>query len=326
VFIIGCPRSGTTLLYRGLSEARPLWSIGGESRHIIERLHHPRRSNWESGALAADDLTPESKRFIGAAFEREAAPWTFWAHVNRLRGWLDRRSFWRTIKRVRGAQGRSSEMAGAVPRGGMSAIRSAARLYGCLRLGGDRPMRLLEKTPENCLRLPFLLEIFPDARIIHLIRDGRSNVSSLMEGWRRADLFPGYRVPERLAVSGVTSHRWAFALIPGWRELAASPLEEVCARQWMVCNEAVLDFRRNEGRGVPFLTVKYENLVNRLDAVLAEVTAFADVELNPHPGFLSESNIVSPPAREKWRHLHGEEIRRIEPLIAPTMERLGYLE
>ncbi len=279
-----------------------------------------------SGALMADDLTPESKRFIRTAFEREAAPWTLWVRVNRLRGWLDRRSFWRTLKRTRGAQGKSSELAGTMPRVGMSAIRSAVRLRGRLRLGGDRPRRLLEKTPENCLRLPFLLEIFPDARIIHLTRDGRSNISSLMEGWRRADLFPGYRLPERIAVPGVPADRWAFTLIPGWRELVASPLEEVCARQWMACNEAVLAFCRNEGRGVPCLRVKYESLIDRFDEVLDEIAAFAGVELNPHPGGLSESNIVSPPAREKWRHLHGEEIRRIEPLIAPTMERLGYLD
>jgi len=200
------------------------------------------------------------------------------------------------LKRRRGAQGRSSELAGTVPRVGMSAIRFAVRLRGRLQLGGDRPRRLLEKTPENCLRLPFLLEIFPDARIIHLTRDGRSNISS------------------------------AFTLIPGWRELVASPLEEVCARQWMACNEAVLAFCRNEGSGVPCLRVTYESLIDRFDEVLDEIAAFAGVELNPHPGGLSESNIVSPPAREKWRHLHGEEIRRIEPLIAPTMEWLGYLD
>ena len=208
----------------------------------------------------------------------------------------------------------------------MSAIRFAARLYGRLRIDGDRPIRLLEKTPENCLRLPFLLEIFPDARIIYLTRDGRSNISSLMEGWRRADLFPGYRTPERITVPGVPADRWAFTLISGWRELSGSPIEEICARQWVACNEAVLAFNQNEGRRVPCLRVRYENLIDRFDEVLDEIAAFADVELNPNPGVLFKANIVSPPDREKWRRLHGEEIRRIEPLIAPTMERLGYVD
>jgi hypothetical protein len=324
VFIIGCPRSGTTLLFRALAEARPLWSIGGESRHIIERFHHPARKDWLSGELTADDPTPESIRFIRRAFERESAPWSFWGRVNRLREWLDRRSSWRRLKGARGDRGRSAELAGAVPRGGMTAVRRAARLRGRLGFGRKRPRRLLEKTPENCLRLPFLVEIFPDARIIYLVRDGRSNISSLMEGWRRPDLFPGYRVPEPLAIPGVPPERWAFTLIPGWRELARSPLEEVCARQWIACNEAVLDFRSGVGREVPWLELRYEDLIDSFDEVLAEIGAFAGLESIPSRGAVPLSNVVSPPGPEKWRELHGEEIRRVEPLIASTMARLGY--
>lgn len=43
---------------------------------------------------------------------------------------------------------------------------------------------LLEKTPANCLRLPFIRELFPEARYIHLTRDGRSVVRSAMKEWK----------------------------------------------------------------------------------------------------------------------------------------------
>lgn len=43
---------------------------------------------------------------------------------------------------------------------------------------------LLEKTPANCLRLPFIREVFPEARYIHLVRDGRAVVRSAMKEWR----------------------------------------------------------------------------------------------------------------------------------------------
>ena len=33
---------------------------------------------------------------------------------------------------------------------------------------------LVEKTPSNCLRIPMMAEIFPRARYVHLIRDGRA--------------------------------------------------------------------------------------------------------------------------------------------------------
>ena len=324
MFIIGCPRSGTTLLYRALAEARPLWSIGGEGRHIIERHHHPAESGWFSGSLTTDDPTSESRDFIRQGFEREAAPWTYWTRINRLRGWLNRRSLWRGLKRSRESRGGSSNLSISASHIGISGIRSVVRFRNRARRGGDRNIRLLEKTPENCLRLPFLLEIFPDARFIFLTRDGRSNTSSLMEGWRRPDLFPGYRLSERIAIPGVPTNRWAFTLIPGWRELATGPLQVVCARQWIECNGAVLDFRLGHGRDVPFQRVRYEDLVDRFDEVLEMIAAFADVDLRPGTGEQLESNIVTPPDRDKWRHLHGEEISGIEELIAPTMRRLGY--
>lgn len=51
------------------------------------------------------------------------------------------------------------------------------------RLAGSGGSVLLEKTPANCLRLPFIREVFPDARYIHLVRDGRAVVRSAMKEW-----------------------------------------------------------------------------------------------------------------------------------------------
>lgn len=39
---------------------------------------------------------------------------------------------------------------------------------------------LLEKTPSNILKIDRILKVFPNARFIHLIRDPRANVSSLV--------------------------------------------------------------------------------------------------------------------------------------------------
>lgn len=322
VLIIGCPRSGTTLLYRVLAEAEPLWSIGGESRHLIERDHHPSAVGWESGALGAGELTEATRRWLPAAFERESAPWTFWARVGRLRAWLDRRAGWRAIKRALGSRAPSARLAAPLPRLGAAAIRTLVRTSNTVIPGADRPKRLLEKTPENCLRLPFLLELFPDARVLHLTRDGRANVGSLIDGWLRPDLFRGYRVPQPLSVAGVPAERCAFTLIPGWRELRAAPLAEICARQWLACNQAALDLA--ERRPASVLRLRYEDLVARPTEVLAAIADFAELRLPARRAPLPQANVVSAPAPGKWSRRHGNAIRCIEPLIAPTMERLGY--
>ena len=43
--------------------------------------------------------------------------------------------------------------------------------------------RLCEKTPANCLRLPLVLKALPDAKVIHIVRDGRDVAISAMRRW-----------------------------------------------------------------------------------------------------------------------------------------------
>jgi len=178
------------------------------------------------------------------------------------------------------------------------------------------------------LRLPFLLALFPDARVIYLTRDGRSNVNSLVEGWKQPHLFPGYRVPQPLQIPGDTRGRWAFSLIPGWRDLASSPLEEVCAWQWIRCNQAVLDHREQTQGGVPYLTVRYEDLIGDPAPVLRAMAAFVGVDFEANLGrfadHLPRINAVSAPEREKWRRQNPQAIDNVLPLIRPMMDRLGY--
>ena len=54
------------------------------------------------------------------------------------------------------------------------------------------PTRLLEKTPKNALRIPFLARAFPDARFVFLYRDPRETVSSMLDAWR-SERFVTYR-------------------------------------------------------------------------------------------------------------------------------------
>jgi len=42
------------------------------------------------------------------------------------------------------------------------------------------PGRMLEKTPANAVRIPFINAIYPDCKFVHVIRDGRHTAASLM--------------------------------------------------------------------------------------------------------------------------------------------------
>lgn len=87
-------------------------------------------------------------------------------------------------------------------------------------------LRMLEKTPKNALRVPFLAKVFPDARFIFLHRDVRQTLGSMMDGWqsgrfRMYPQLPGWEGPV-----------WSFLLTPGWQELSGKPLGDIVAGQW----------------------------------------------------------------------------------------------
>ena len=329
VVIAGCPRSGTTLLFNLLSEVPSLWSIGYESKQIIEHYHHPRTKGWESGALTADDLTPDSRRYMLDAFALQAAPGTYWQKVNRFRSLLRGNPLWQKVKRRGQSVRAGSSVSSALPQQGLNLARSVVRVQNALLPSRKTaPIRLLEKTPENCLRLPFLTALLPDVRIIYLTRDGRSNINSLIQGWKQPHLFPGYQVPEPLRIPGYARERWAFTLIPGWRELASSPLEEICAWQWVRCNEAVLVHQEQSRGSAPYLNVRYEGLISDPSLVLARIASFLQIDfgkdLAHFAQHLPQINVVSAPRQQKWREQNREAIGRILPLIEPMMERLDY--
>jgi Sulfotransferase family len=194
-----------------------------------------------------------------------------------------------------------------------------------------RGRRLVDKTPESCLRIPYLDALFPDATFVFLRRRGADNVSSLMDAWRARPRFVKYRLPEPLTGLGsLSGNEWSFALVPGWRELRDAPLEEICARQYVACNEEVLAARAamDDAR---WIDIAYEDLVARPADELRRLFAALDLTYTAEAahygadlaGNVSRTTLTAPEA-EKWRVRNGAEIERVLPLLADTQTRLGY--
>lgn len=103
------------------------------------------------------------------------------------------------------------------------------------RAPAGTPVRMLEKTPKNALRIPFLRAVFPEARFIFLYRDPRQVLGSMLDGWNSGDFRMYPQLPDW---DGPT---WSFLLTPGWRKTSGRPLEEVVARQWEAATRTLLD-------------------------------------------------------------------------------------
>lgn len=104
---------------------------------------------------------------------------------------------------------------------------------------------LLDKEPSNTLHTPLVVEVFPEARFIHLVRDGRDVAASMVaahEGWARD---------------------WAPATVAD------------AARSW---RQHVAAGRRAGDLGRPYLEVRYEDLLAEPVDRLLELFAFAGVD------------------------------------------------
>jgi hypothetical protein len=184
---------------------------------------------------------------------------------------------------------------------------------------------LLEKNPKHVIRIPFLDALFPRAKFLHIVRDARDTVASLMFR-NRGD-------------------RWGHLEIPGWRDLLERyPAENHirCAHQWRV---AVSTARSDAKSLAPerYREVRYEDLLKEPREILRQVLEF--LELSPHPAvdaFLSKIQDVtagSYHAKRQVRHyvedhsrrigrfhenLSPLQVKEIEEVCGDLMRELGY--
>jgi hypothetical protein len=183
---------------------------------------------------------------------------------------------------------------------------------------GDRA-RLLEKTPKNALRVPFLLEVFPDALFVFLRREPRANLSSMMQAWRAQGWVTYRRLPG-------WNGPWSLLLPPGYERLRDRPLEEIVAFQWRAANETILDDLGQLPRE-RWTDVRYEDLVRDPRGEIAKLLDFAGLSMDPRlEEYLSRPLPLSrhtqtKPDPDKWRQNEAE-IERVLPSLATVSSRL----
>jgi len=271
VFLMGAPRSCSTLLFETLSRSAHLWSIGDESHQIIEQF---------------PSLNPLAE-----------------ADSNRV-----------TAEPLQGPLG--EELGRSLRR----AFALQLRDRDGLRPPPDATVRLLEKTPKNALRIPFLAAAFPDALFVHLVRDPKENIASIIDAWR-SRRFVTY--PTIATANGP----WSLLLPPGWREQLEAPLADVAAFQWRSANEHILD----DLAAIPRerrCTVNASELLDDPRALGERLCRFIGIPMDDkfatglmQPLPLSMYTLHAPQT-DKWRR-HGGALHRVWPRISPLIERLN---
>lgn len=170
----------------------------------------------------------------------------------------------------------------------------AAVLDGTFRFFAAREgkIRWGEKSPQNAQHLQALAKLYPKARFIHMIRDGRDTAASFHRRWQRT--------PE------LTIYRWKKIVEEGRAQ--------------------------GKGLGDRYMELKYEEITQNPERWMKEICRFLDVEFSDRVLISTQpqkenqvkgGGIVANSGR--WRrYFQQEEIKRLETISGAYLESVGY--
>ncbi|MFL5736008.1 MAG: sulfotransferase family protein [Actinomycetota bacterium] len=264
-FIVGCGRSGTTVL-RLMFNAHPDVAIPPESQFIARLV-----ASWPR-FITADGVDADAiVRAIGRRLD----------HME-----IDRAS----------ARARLAALRDRTPRAATEAI------FGIVSERAGK-QRWADKTPNQVEEIPTIAGVFPEARFIHVIRDGRDvTLSYLDRPFGPADVWDA-------------------------------------ARQWN--RQVRAGIRDGRGLDARYLEVRYERLVEDPEETLLELCGFVDLEPRPemlrffedgadvlaasergnHP---SASRPITKGLRDWRTEMEPKDVEAFEAVAGPLLSELGY--
>lgn len=257
VFIVGAPRSGTSLLQKLLRECPGHAAVPREAQHIWGPHVHPALSDWEGETVPPDALADARLiESIREAFARDRVPAATWRRME-SRG-LGSSKLLRRIARL-------------FPRQAVQALIRGGR--------SQDAGRLVEKSVHAGLWLPLVDAVFPEARYLHIVRDPRRSIPSIMTGWLEPSRFVAFEVPETLEIEGAASntHEWCFPLPVGWRGYRGASLQDVATFQWTAINEAILGYFAPPERAARCHVVRLEELIATPGNTLRAIRRHANI-------------------------------------------------
>ena len=219
---------------------------------------------------------------------------------------------------------------------------------------------VLDKSPYNSFNIELINEIFPNAKWIHILRDGRDVTLSINKEWKkREDIVSNkkfielYRLIKTMLIrQSYFRYKWMafkyelkgksiFSLntlmnksrwngLSGWgprftnwnQFFVSHTLLEFNAMQWSSSVNAV----RDGFKVIPDdkkIEIRYEDLIDNPKLTLVKTLGFLDMEIDSEC-FLKFPKINSNNS-QKWKEEFSEyEIEKISKIISPLLSKLDY--
>lgn len=208
------------------------------------------------------------------------------------------------------------------------------------RLGASM---LVEKTCANCLRVPFVAKVLPEAKFIYIYRDGVDAAVSASLRWRaKLDIAYTLKKARYVPLSDLPFYGQRFLsnqlhqlistekrlkywgpVVPKLDELLKThPLEETCMLQWKSCVDMAEDGFRSLSSDRIF-RIRYESFVDSPTAEMRKITEFLQVD----DANLAEAtkSVTNAQVGKGRRSLQPDSLARLLLLGQESLKRYGYL-
>lgn len=274
-FFVGCPRSGTTLIQR-LGNAHPLLAVVNEAEWIAKWWE--RRVGVEPDGTVRPELVERllaHKRFPRLGLEPE-----------------------RVAELVRDSEPKHY-------------TRFVTELFDLHGRAEGKPL-VGEKSPSYVKDLATMHELFPHARFVHLIRDGRDVALSAL-AWKKRERVLG-RYPTWKDDPVTTAAIWWEWHVRLGREVGASLGPDLYHE---LRYESLVDDPQEECRKLcGFLDVRYDEAMLR----------FHEGRTRRKPGLGSKASwLPVTPGLRSWRQqMPAEDVVRFAAACGPLLDELGY--
>lgn len=198
---------------------------------------------------------------------------------------------------------------------------------------------LIEKSVANCLRVPFVASVLPDAKFIYLKRDGADTIESIYRQWTapadwrrllaKVHSYPWWKDAQAFRLSTKVAARVFNRLIGrehhgagtwGVRyegiddDVLSKDILEVCAIQW---RQSVLSAQEGLQR-IPAdrkLFVQYEDFVTSPVQELGRAAEFFDIDPMPYQIGFDSANVIKSNIGSGRKRLNEKQLDIIQPHI-----------
>jgi Sulfotransferase family len=208
--------------------------------------------------------------------------------------------------------GEVNPLKAAIP--GVAAREIRTILDRVRRFGLVGSRRAVEQTPETAFVLPEVRAAFPQATLVHALRDGRDVVCSLLErGWLGAERGDA---DDAGAAFGAHPRFW----VEQGREEEFRQASDArrCAWAWRSYVSAV------RASGVPVVEVRYERLVTEPEATGNELARSLGVSATSLTAALGAAHASSV---GRWRReLTAEQLADVQAEAKDLLAQLGYVQ